>query len=464
MSGPAACDLLVVHGHLVTLDPAREEIADGAVAIAGRDILEVGSTAELRARYTPARTLDAGGGVVHPGFIDGHYHASIHLARGSVTDDPHPPDAGDGGPGVFVRWINALTDEDEYASALMAALELARNGFTGFVEAATAFQPDAIAKAAEAVGIRCSLGDCMLWDLIGGEPMAAMIPRAPCSTERAHGLLGQEARRRTKDDGLIRGHVALYGIGSASEELTLEAKRLADDLGTVFHQHQNFMGDDVAYDRGRFGRDPLVHLAEIGALGGNTILTHMNLLSDAEAEAVVESGSGIVWHPGNAMYYGIAPQAPLRMPALQRRGTPVALGTDVAKVWAFGDLGFVAYLVSREWGDYLPARAVLEMFAGGGAAAFGATDDLGRLAAGRRAALVIRTLDLPDAQPNRDPLRQAMLVSRTKGIDTVIVDGREVVRGGRALLVDEAEVYALARRSAARMAERAGLGPAKAVA
>ena len=78
--------------------------------------------------------IDAGGAPVHPGFIDGHYHANLHLSRGSMTDDPNPPkESGGGGPSSFTRWTNALTDEDEYASALMASVELVKNGFTGYV-------------------------------------------------------------------------------------------------------------------------------------------------------------------------------------------------------------------------------------------------------------------------------------------------------------------------------------------
>src|SRR6185503_4910649 len=80
-----------------------------------------------------AETIDAAGAPVHPGFINGHYHAGLHLSRGCITDNPNPPkEEGGAGPGVFTRWINAVTDEDEYASALMASTELARNGFTGF--------------------------------------------------------------------------------------------------------------------------------------------------------------------------------------------------------------------------------------------------------------------------------------------------------------------------------------------
>jgi 5-methylthioadenosine/S-adenosylhomocysteine deaminase len=454
---PAPCDLMVVDGYVLTLDDERRVVPDGAVAIRSGRIVEVGPTATLRARYAPAETIDAAGAVVHPGFIDGHYHAGLHLSRGVITDNPHPAADESSGPGVFTRWINALTDEDEHASALMASVEMVKNGFTGFVEAATAFEPDAVGSAAEAVGIRCTLADCMIWDIVGGEPMAADIPRAPCDSKRARRLLGQQVKRNREPDALVRGHVALYGLGSASEELLHAAKTLADAHGTVFHQHQNFTPEDRAFDAERFGRPPLVHFAETGILGPNVVFTHMNALDQAEVEAVIGSGMGVVWHPGNAMYYGIARATENRMPALHRGGASLTFGTDVAKVWAFGELGFIAYLLTREGGEYLSSDDLLTMFTRGGARAFGAPEELGSLEPGKRADLVIRTNDLPDAQPNADPVRQMMLVSRTKSVDSVIVNGAVVVRRGALTRLDEREVYAQARASMLRMAGRAGL-------
>jgi len=457
---PATCDLLIVNGYVLTLDDGRAVHADGAVAISGSRIVAVGPTAEVEAGWRASRRINADGAVVHPGFIDGHYHAGLHLSRGSITDDPNPPkEEGGGGPGVFIRWINALTDEDEYASALMASVELAKNGFTGYVEAATAFEPDAVAAAAEAVGIRCSLADCMLWDIVGGEPMAAEIPRAPCDAARARKGLGGQLKRNRAPDALARGHVALYGLGSQSVELMREAKRLADAEGVAYHQHQSFMPGDAAYDRDRFGRPALVYFAEQGLIGPSSVFTHMNALEEPEVEAVVRSGMGLVWHPGNVMYYGISRECPNRFPDMHRRGVPIAFGTDVAKAWAFGELGFIGYLLSRAGGDYLPSESLLEMFTLGGARAMGREREIGSLEAGKRADVVIRATGLPDAQPNVAPVKQLMLVSRTKGVDTVICNGEVVVRRGELTRLDEREVYALARDSARRVAGRAGARP-----
>ena len=337
----------------------------------------------------------------------------------------------------------------------MACVEMVRNGFTGFVEAATAFEPDAVAAAAEAVGIRASVTDPMVWDVAGGEPMTTEVPRAPCNAKRARQLLGQQLKRNKNTDGLVRGHVALYGMGSASDELTLTAKKLADQNGAVFHQHQSMMQGDVDFDVKRFKKRPLVHFAELGALGPNAVFTHMNVLDDADIEAVKASKMAIVWQPGNFMFYAISRETKNRMPELHRSGIVLGFGADVAKIWTFGELGFIAYLVTREGGDFLPSESIFEMFTLGGARTIGLADDVGSLEAGKRADIVIRTNDLPDAQPNTNVVRQLALVSRTKEIDTVVVNGEIVVRHGRLTRLDEAEVYAKAQVSARRMAKKA---------
>ena len=451
---PETCDLLILHGQVLTLDRTRRIINDGAIAIRGTRIVAVGASADLAKRYTATRRIDARGGLVHPGYIDGHTHASLHLSRGAITDNPRPK-GGKLGPGAYDRWINALDDEAEYDSALMAAVEMVKNGFTGFVEAATAFEPDAVAAACEAVGIRVTLGDPFMWDLVGGEPAAGTIKRAPADPKRVEKIFGTQLKRNGNKDALVRGHVALYGLGSATEPLLKQAKRLTDESGSVFHQHQNFMAGDAAYDRQRFGKDPLVHLAEIGVLGPNVCFTHMNVLSDAETDAIVQSGMSLVWQPGNYMFYAINKQAPQRMPALYERGTPITFGADVAKTWTYGELGYIAYLLTRSDGGYLPSESLVEMFTRCGAVAFGLPDDLGALEAGRLADIVIRDPDLADHQPGVNPLRQLALVDRTKGVDTVVVNGEIVVRGGQLTRLDEALVYAQARASTRRMAERA---------
>jgi cytosine/adenosine deaminase-related metal-dependent hydrolase len=89
----------------------------------------------------------------------------------------------------------------------------------------------------------------------------------------------------------------------------------------------------------------------------------------------------------------------------------------------------------------------------------GMETQLGSIEVGKRADIVIRSNDHPDAQPNVDVVRQLALVSRTKGVDTVICNGDIIVRHGRLVRLDEDEIYKLARKSAEGTALRAGLKP-----
>ncbi len=143
------------------MDPERRLIADGAIAIRGNRILAVGPDREIAARHVAAREIDAGGAPVHPGFIECHKHASFQLYRGALPDHLAESDAFDS---VEAHFYNNVTDEEEYLSVLLSAIEMVRNGTTCILEAGTILTPDAAARAAEFVGIRAVLADPFIWD------------------------------------------------------------------------------------------------------------------------------------------------------------------------------------------------------------------------------------------------------------------------------------------------------------
>jgi cytosine/adenosine deaminase-related metal-dependent hydrolase len=167
----------------------------------------------------------------------------------------------------------------------------------------------------------------------------------------------------------------------------------------------------------------------------------------------------IVWHPGNYQFYGLALAQRTRMPELLARGVNLTFGTDAAKIWTFGEMARIAYLVAREEGKWVPCETLLEMQTIGAAKAISRADELGSIEPGKRADIVIRRADTGETTPGLDPIRELMLISPAKTVDTVIVDGRVVVRHGRLTLADEGEIYAKARASARRVAAEVGLKP-----
>lgn len=455
-TGPRTCDLIVRNGRVVTMDDARAVHVPGAVAIRDGVLVAVGPDAEVRGAYAPAATIDAAGAVVHPGLVEPHCHVSMHTSRGMLPDSPPDPAAASARAGFhhFSRWLNALEDEDEHASARLACAEMLLAGVTCFMDPGTAFAPDAVASAATAAGIRGSVADPFLWDVEGGLAMASQLDRAPASLARARDLLGSQVARNDDPRALVRGHVAVYGSGSASEELELAAKECADRAGCVLTQHQSLDAADAAFDRERLGEDPLTRFAAIGVLGPNCSFMHMNALTGAERDAVAASGMTVIWHPGNVLYYGIGDVGASAMPGLRARGVPVTVATDLAKAWTFGEMGWLAALLARAGGSHLSAEDVLAMQTRDGARAVGRADEFGSLEPGKRADLVIRREDVPAAQPAADPLRHCMFIARASSVDTVIVDGSVVVEHGRLRDVDAVDVLDAARRSAHRVRDR----------
>lgn len=472
MIQPTEIDLLVRHGHILTLDDAGTIIPDGAVAIAGRRIVEVGEDAILGQRYRAARTIDAGGAPVHPGLVECHLHASFQTFRGLIPDHIPEDEVFDA---IERAFYNTVTDEEEYLGSLLACLEMVRNGTTCFMEAGTVLEPDAVARAAQRVGIRALVGDAFIWDRPAGLAMGNETPddgpvrvkgaidRAPRNLEEALGNLGRELRRNRDPDALVTGHVALLGLGTASGELMVEAKRRADAAGVVLNMHHAYSPADTAADRVRYGQDPLFYLAEIGVLDRNVTLAHANHLTDAETNLLIERGTSIAWAPAASMMWGHGGTFRGRHAELWRRGANIALGSDSANWSNDFDLfhqASLALLTAREAHEdrtYLLAEDVLEMATRAGARACGMEAQIGSLEAGKRADLVIHTLARPELLPVTDMVRNLMYSARSKSVSTVVIDGRVVLDRGDFAALDEAALLEEIREGSRRLLGRMGL-------
>src|SRR5215472_12610919 len=136
-------------GWVVTMDPDRRIFADGAVAIEGDRIVEVGKTNELAAKHKAQKVIDATGKMVLPGMIDTHVHNTQQLGRGLAD-----------GCEINVHLLErlygyetAMMAEDAYWAALCCQLELIRAGTTCFIDPGSYF-PRETAKAAGESGLR----------------------------------------------------------------------------------------------------------------------------------------------------------------------------------------------------------------------------------------------------------------------------------------------------------------------
>lgn len=469
---PENVDLLVRHAYVLTMDDKFRIIPNGALAISGGRLIDVCDDGTIAARFVATRTIDAHGGPVHPGLVEGHLHASYQTIRGFMADHVIEDDLFDANA-IDRVFYNQVTDEEEYLGVLLSCLEMIRNGTTCFMEAGTILEPDAGAEAIELVGIRALLGDACLQDdplgvaqgnrLDPHEGVApALIERAPRNLKQALDRLGHQLWRNAEPDPLIRGHVALLGLGTATERLISEAKRVADDAGVVLNMHHAYSRADTAADRARYGKDPLLHFAETGILDRNLTLSHANHLTNAECDAIIERGASIAWAPAGSMMWGHGGTIHGRHAELWRRGANIALGSDSANWSNDFDLfrqANLALLTAREGHEdrtYLLAEDVLWMATRGGARAVGLEDRIGSLEVGKRADVVIHTLDRPEMIPSLDVVRNLVYSSRSKSIRTVIVDGRVILDDGVFVGLDEPRLLARINEASRAMLRRMG--------
>ena len=449
------CDAIVKNGFVITMDEERRIFSPGAVAVRGRRIAAVGPEKEVLAGYRAERTIDAQGATVHPGFIDPHDHIVHGTCRGIFASTSGSSSQ----PVTFADWKADVRPEEENVATRLAALEMLRNGFTCFVEPGTAFDGDAVAGAAAAAGVRALLSGPYLWDqveimkLFGGLESRALYDRAPPDHDRCIEQLGRELHRNRDDDALVRGYVSVYGLGTASDALLKAGKALADANGVAFHQHEGYTPEASAKDRERLGTFRIAHLAELGVLGGNAALIHMNVVDDEEAELINESGTSIVWCPMGFFRVGLVGRVACRMPDLYRRGINIALAIDGGLDTAIGAAGPVAFHLASGAGDAISPEAVLEMQTINAARAAGLDDRIGSLEPGKRADVVIRSSAAAELRPGVNPVHQLALTGHAGTADAVFVDGVLVYEGGRSTRLDEAAVFSEALESVkARMA------------
>ena len=165
----------------------------------------------------------------------------------------------------------------------------------------------------------------------------------------------------------MRGHVAIWGLGTASDELYTAAKELARGEQVVLNAHQSYARLDADGDRQRLEKSPIVHYEELGVLDDLTLLAHANFVDDEEGRVLTSCGTSVAWCPSVTMNWATQGGVLGRHVGAYERGCNVALGSDSSIVGNPLDLThacLLGILASRErTGDRssLSAESAFEM-------------------------------------------------------------------------------------------------------
>jgi 5-methylthioadenosine/S-adenosylhomocysteine deaminase len=449
---PDAVDLLVRADVVLTMEPGAPPLPDGAVAIAGDRIVAVGPAADLAARHPASPQLGGAGMLAVPGFVNAHQHLTgDRLIRSAIPD--HLPSSR-----AIAEWAVpvhlAHTADDDELAATLALLEAVAHGVTFTVEAGTVAHPDRVLAAFDRVGVGGTLGS---WGSDSpGLPYAGTVDEV---IDRQRAVVAMTAGHPR-----VIGWITLVGHDLMSDALAAAASDLARSAGCGLTMHLSPTTADAAAYLDRTGRRPVVHLHELGVLGPHVLLAHAVHLDDAETDLVVADDVAVASCPWAYLRLGQGFARAGRHAEIVARGGRVALGCDSENagdaVDVLGAAKLFAGLAKDATADpsvFTAARA-LHLATLGGAEALGLDHELGSLAPGKRADVVLIDTTGPAWIPRApDPATQLVWASSGRDVRHVVASGRVVLRDGqptqigpveRAELADAAEDAGARLRSA----------------
>ena len=451
-------DMIIIHGVLITMDKKRQIFNDGGVVINNDRILAVGKSSDLERTYKAKRKIDAQGGVVQPGFIDCHIHASLHLGRSTIPDTwPVEREHDQWLP----YWTN-ITEEEIHHSAILACMEMVHNGTTTFCDQSGRYQAEITAEAVNKIGLRGVLTEAC-WDQ-HPQPAVAMGDTKQCITRLERLLIALPKNSETR----TWAAVGVAGMGMCSDTLIIEGKKLADQYRGIMTMHQSFGPADVSRFKNQTrGKTAVEYLDEQGVLGSNLQLVHMIHADDSEVEILERTQTNVVHCPSASTRAGMGVSHHGKFPEMVERGINIALGSDAGTYSDFLDVGRQAYLAatihkeSKRTVPSISAHQALEMATVNGAKSLGIIDETGSLEVGKKADIVIHSLFRPEWHPGLDPVSNLVFSAQSIGVASVLVNGEIILENGKLTQVDEEREYANIDRAARNLFERINFHPEK---
>jgi 5-methylthioadenosine/S-adenosylhomocysteine deaminase len=437
---------LIRNATIVTMNDAYD-VVDGSVSVRDGRIVSVGR----EPAGSHDTVIDAAGAYLLPGFVQTHIHLCQTLFRG-YADDLR-----------LLDWLRtrvwpmeaAHTPASLRAAARLACCELLRSGTTSILTMETVHDTDAVFEAVTDVGIRATVGKCMMDAPAPGSP-SRLLEETQRSIDESVDL---HRRWHGTSNGRIRATFAPRFAVSCTRALLEQVATLSKRDGALVHTHASEQRDEIELVRRQTGTGNIDYLRQVGLLTPRLNVAHC-VWVDAEEHTMLAAHDAKVTHcPGSNLKLGsgIAPVV-----EMLSRGVCVSLGSDGAacnnRLDIFGEMRLAATLqAARTQPGTLPARQAVWMATRNGARALGLEDEIGSVEVGKRADLILVARDSPHVAPDPDPFSTVVYAAQPADVRMTMVDGEVLVRDGAFARLDRAQVAADARREAGALAARASL-------
>lgn len=404
-------------------------IADGKILFADA---EPASVDRFRARsHEPLEEIEGEGMVALPGFINLHNHVSMSLMRSYADDMPLMP------------WLNdkiwpfeaKLNGEDIYLGAKLGIAEMLLGGTTTFVD--MYWHSDRVADAVSEMGIRGVV--------------------CPTFVGANYDNFEPEAIRMAEKYGSKKGRIQImlapHAAYTCPPDTLKKALKIADRYGLGIQIHVSETLDEQRMIREQYGKTPVAHLRDVGLFERPVLAAHCVYVDEADMEIMARCGVSVAHNPQSNMKLasGIAPVS-----RMLEAGINVGIGTDGPSsnndldMWEELRTASLLQKVATLNPCALTAYQTLRMATVHGAKAIGREDELGVIAPGALADLMLVDMRRPHLSPQNDLIANLVYCGKASDVDTVIVDGQVVVKEHQLLTAD---VQTLCRDAGERVDE-----------
>ena len=392
------------------------------LAIKGPKIVDISPQTKFKAR----KTIEAKGRLVMPGLINCHTHAAMVMMRGLADDMPLET--------WWQKFIFPLEKKLLNPNFIkigvgLAAVEMIKSGTTAFSD--MYFFEDAAAEVCKKISIRAFLGEGIL---------DVPTPDFPDIEKTLSFVEGQH--EKGKGDPIIHLTVSPHAPYSCSPETLKRSRQLAEKYDLPLHIHVSETAYEVDEIRQKYGASPVEHLENIGFLNERVIAAHCVHLSEKEKEILVKRQVKVAHCQESNMKLAVG-QAPIV--ELLQKGVAIGLGTDGAasnnNLDMFDEMDSAAkfHKAVRRDPTVMKAQDVLRL-ATSEAARVMQRPDLGSLAVGKTADIIIVNLDRPHLTPLYNIYSQLVYSAGGGDVDSAIINGKLVMDNREILTVDEAEI------------------------
>ena len=425
--------ILIKNCSIITMIEPDDVYSVGQIEIEGDRIAYAGTVRDTDVKFD--KVIDGSGMVALPGLINSHTHSSMSLMRGYGDDMP------------LMKWLKeriwpveeGLTGEDVYWGAMLSIAEMLRSGTTAFAD--MYFFMEEVARAVSETGIRADLS-------IG------MVSVSGDWKERIQNCKSFFSEWNGEAEGRINVSLGPHAPYTCVPDFLALVSDLAGELGAKIHIHLAETLDEVRQIKENYGKTPIEYARDAGLFEHRVLGAHCVHLTDDDMRIMKEYGVNAVHNPQSNMKLasGIAP-----VPAMLRAGLPVALGTDGASsnnnLDMIEEMRAASFLHKVNTMDptVLPAYQGLEMATKNGAAVLGLDEEIGQIALGKKADIILVDFHKPHLCPRHDPAAHLVYAAQPSDVKTVIVDGKIIMEDRRVLTMDEEKVMYEAARCTKRL-------------